>query len=85
MQRQWFVGPGPPLPLLLLLHQSTPAPWAVWADSARAASLFHGDANDGGAVWTAHQRRVKVLAELDIDQEVFPAGWACSAVVLLAH
>jgi hypothetical protein len=68
-----------------LLHQVTAASWAVWADAARAATWFHGQADDDDAGGTGHQRGVEVLAKLDIDQVVFPAGWACTAVMLSAH
>ena len=71
--------------LPLSLHQVAAASGAVWADAARATPWFHGKADGDNAGRTAHQRGVKVLAELDIDQVIFSAGWACTAVMLSAH
>jgi hypothetical protein len=71
--------------LLAALHHSTPAARTVGAYATRAASLLHEEVDDGGPGGTSHQRRVEVLAELDINQVALPARWAYTAVVLNAH
>ncbi len=40
---------------------------------------------DGGSLGATEQRRVEIFAELDIDEVVFPTGWAVCRDVLSAH
>jgi len=68
-----------------LLHHHTPAVPTVWTDRTWTVTFSHVNAVDDGTVEAVEELWVEEVAEFDIDQIIFPAGWAVRGDVLSAH
>lgn len=68
-----------------LLHHHTTAVPAVGTDWAWTVAVSHVHPVDVGSDGAVDEWWMEVFAKLDVDQIIFPAGWAVHGDVLHAH